>query len=157
MPARKLGAIVAAIIAVQICLTAAVVHRESLTFDEDDHMYAGYMMWHAQDYGLNPEHPPLVKLLATIPLLGHNLWIPPTHDRDFKVEAYLNGRDWLARNDGDRNRLIFQMRLAAGLLAIGLSLQRIEARPTKAPEAEAASRNDLCGLPVHSRSESDRS
>jgi hypothetical protein len=53
-------------------------------------------------------------------------------------------------------RLLVQV-LPLVLLAIGLSLRRIEARPTKAPEAEDASRNDLCGLPVHSRSESDRS
>jgi 4-amino-4-deoxy-L-arabinose transferase-like glycosyltransferase len=112
----------AALIAVQLCITAFTVHRESLTFDEEDHMYAGYMMWHAHDYGLNPEHPPLVKLLATIPLLGRNLWIPPSHDRDFKVEAYLNGRDWLARNDGDRNQMVFQMRMAADLIAVALSL-----------------------------------
>jgi len=80
------------------------------------------MMWHTGDYGLNPEHPPLVKLLATLPILGENLWLPPLTNREFKVEAYLNGRDWLARNDGDSQRLVFRMRLAAGLLAIGLSL-----------------------------------
>jgi hypothetical protein len=57
---------------------AYVVHRESLTFDEDNHMFAGYMMWKTGDYGLNPEHPPLAKLLATAPLLkpflGRDLW-----------------------------------------------------------------------------------
>jgi hypothetical protein len=99
-----------------------MVHRESLTWDEDDHMFAGYMMWKAGDYGLNPEHPPLVKLLATLPLLGEKLWIPPQQGREFKAEAYLDGRDWLARNDGDSQRLVFRMRLVAGLLALGLSL-----------------------------------
>jgi hypothetical protein len=103
-------------------LTVFVVHRESLTFDEGDHMFAGYMMWHTGDYGLNPEHPPLVKLLATLPVLGRNLWVPPLKNREFKSEAYLDGRDWLARNDGDRNQLVFQMRLSAGLLAIAFSL-----------------------------------
>ena len=103
-------------------LTVLVVHRESLTFDEGDHMFAGYMMWHTGDYGLNPEHPPLVKLLATAPLLGRPLWVPEPLKRNFKEEAYLNGRDWVARNDGDRNQLVFQMRLAAGLLAVAFSL-----------------------------------
>jgi len=99
-----------------------VVHRESLTFDEGNHMFAGYMMWHTGDYGLNPEHPPLVKLLATLPVLGRDLWVPPLKGREFKAEAYLDGRDWLARNDGSSQRMVFQMRLAAGLLAICLSL-----------------------------------
>jgi 4-amino-4-deoxy-L-arabinose transferase-like glycosyltransferase len=113
---------VAVLIAVQICQVVLVVHRESLTFDEDNHMFAGYMMWKTGDYGLNPEHPPLVKLLATVPLLGKDLWIPPLQGRMFKAEAYLDGRDWLIRNDGGSQWLIFRMRLAAGLLAIALSL-----------------------------------
>ena len=99
-----------------------VVHRESLTFDEGNHMFAGYMMWHTGDYGLNPEHPPLVKLLAELPMLGSELWVPPLKDRDFKGEAYVDGRDWLARNDGGSQHMVFQMRLAAGVLALGLSL-----------------------------------
>src|SRR5579863_4021601 len=85
-------------------------------------MFAGYMMWHTGDYGLNPEHPPLVKLLATVPILGRNLWVPPLRGREFKAEAYLDGRDWLARNDGASQHMVFQMRLAAGLLALGLSV-----------------------------------
>ena len=115
-------AAVLALLAVQIVQTVLVVHRESLTFDEGNHMFAGYMMWHSGDFGLNPEHPPLVKLLAAVPLLGRDLWIPPSQNRDFKIEAYLNGRDWLARNDGASQRLVFRMRLMAGLLALALSL-----------------------------------
>ena len=110
------------LIALQAAQTVYVVHRESLTWDEDNHMFAGYMMWHTGDYGLNPEHPPLVKLLATLPLLGENLWVPPLEKRDFKAVAYLAGRDWLARNDGASQRLVFRMRLTAGLLAIALTL-----------------------------------
>jgi tetratricopeptide (TPR) repeat protein len=113
---------VIALLAVQALQIAFVVHRESLTWDEDDHMFAGYMMWKTGDYGLNPEHPPLVKLLATLPLLGEKLWVPPLQNRDFKTEAYMDGRDWLARNDGASQRLVFRMRLAAGLLALALSL-----------------------------------
>ena len=112
-----------ALLAIQVTLALTMVHRESLTFDEDDHMFAGYMMWKAADYGLNPEHPPLVKLLATIPILAGDLWVPPPlHHQFFKTEAYLNGRDWLARNDGGRQHLVFKMRVSAELLAIGLCL-----------------------------------
>ena len=122
VPARVLWGVATALIVIQAIITGFVVHRESLTFDEDNHMFAGYMMWHTGDYGLNPEHPPLVKLLATIPLLGKQLWVPPLKGRFFKEEAYLDGRDWLARNDGDRNQLVFQMRLSAGLLALAFSI-----------------------------------
>jgi 4-amino-4-deoxy-L-arabinose transferase-like glycosyltransferase len=111
------------LLVIQATLALTMVHRESLTFDEGDHMFAGYMMWKAGDYGLNPEHPPLVKLLATIPILSDHLWVPPPRDHEFfKAEAYLNGRDWLARNDGDRQHLVFRMRASAELLALGLCL-----------------------------------
>ncbi|MGB8833384.1 MAG: phospholipid carrier-dependent glycosyltransferase, partial [Candidatus Sulfotelmatobacter sp.] len=114
---------VAVLLVIQATLALTMVHRESLTFDEDDHMFAGYTMWKAGDYGLNPEHPPLVKLVATVPLLWDHLWVPPPRNHAFfKAEAYLNGRDWLARNDGDRNQLVFKMRAAAELLALGLCL-----------------------------------
>jgi 4-amino-4-deoxy-L-arabinose transferase-like glycosyltransferase len=112
-----------ALLVLQATLALTMVHRESLTFDEDDHMFAGYMMWKAADYGLNPEHPPLVKLLATVPILWDHLWVPPPLDHQFfKAEAYLNGRDWLARNDGDSQHLVFKMRACAELLALGLCL-----------------------------------
>ncbi len=111
-----------ALLAIQAAQVAFIVHRESLTWDEGDHIFAGYMMWKTGDYGLNPEHPPLVKLLATLPILGEKMWLPPLQGREFKSEAYLDGRDWLARNDGASQRLVFRMRLAAGLLALGLSL-----------------------------------
>src|ERR1700722_11627623 len=120
---KYLWLVVPALLVIQATLALTIVHRESLTFDEDDHMFAGYMMWKAGDYGLNPEHPPLVKLLATVPILSEHLWVPPPRDHTFfKAEAYLNGRDWLARNDGDRNQLVFKMRASAELLALGLCL-----------------------------------
>jgi hypothetical protein len=110
------------LLTVQALQMAIVLHRESLTWDEEAHMYAGYRMWKNGDFGLNPEHPPLVKLLATLPVLSGKLWVPPLKGVFFKGEAYLGGRDWLEHNDGGSQRLVFRMRLAAAVLAIALSL-----------------------------------
>jgi 4-amino-4-deoxy-L-arabinose transferase-like glycosyltransferase len=110
------------LIILQMVLAAIIVHGESLTFDEGDHIFAGYRMWHSGDYGLNPEHPPLVKLVATLPLLQEKLWVPPLQQRIFKTEAYRDGRDFMERNDGPRHRLLLRMRLAAGVFAVGLSV-----------------------------------
>ena len=49
---RSLVIVVAALLVLQAAQVAYIVHRESLTWDEDDHMFAGYMMWKAGDYGL---------------------------------------------------------------------------------------------------------
>ncbi len=73
--------------------------RNSITWDEDDHIYAGYMSWKHGDFGLNPEHPPLVKLLGTLPLLNMRLTMPAQQNRFFKTEAFLNGKDFLFKND----------------------------------------------------------
>ena len=110
------------LILLQMILVAIIVHGESLTFDEGDHIFAGYMMWHSGDYGLNPEHPPLVKLVATLPLLPEKLWVPTLQQRWFKSEAYRDGRDFMERNDGPSHLLLFRMRLATSVFAAGLSV-----------------------------------
>jgi dolichyl-phosphate-mannose--protein O-mannosyl transferase len=110
------------LVAVQLLQIMIVLHRESLTFDEGDHMYAGYRMWKTGDFGLNPEHPPLVKLLATLPVLGEKLWLPPLKGIFFKGDAALGAQQWLAHNDGGSQQLVFRMRLATALLAVALSL-----------------------------------
>jgi len=43
--------------------------RLSVTSDEIDHLHAGYRYVTCHDFGWNPEHPPLVKLVAALPLL----------------------------------------------------------------------------------------
>ena len=70
---------------------ASTVHQESLTWDEGDHIFAGYMTWKTHDYGLNPEHPPLMKLLGTLPLLGLPLKVPPDQHRYFKTRLIWMG------------------------------------------------------------------
>jgi len=124
MPSGKTWVWLAVIVllTVQAVQIVIVVHRESLTWDEGAHMYAGYRMWKNGDFGLNPEHPPLVKLLATLPVLHEKLWVSPLKGIFFKGEEYLGGRDWLEHNDGGSQRLVFRMRLAAATLAIALSL-----------------------------------
>jgi 4-amino-4-deoxy-L-arabinose transferase-like glycosyltransferase len=100
------------------------VRQESLTWDEGDHIFAGYMSWKTHDYGLNPEHPPLVKMLATIPLLDLPLRVPPDQHRFFKGEAYMDGRDMLFGNGPEYSAetLTFRVRMFAGVLALLLAL-----------------------------------
>ena len=103
---------------------ASTVKQESLTWDEGDHIFAGYMSWKTHDHGLNPEHPPLMKMLATVPLLGLPLQVPVLQHRFFKGEAYLDGRDLLFGNEPEYSAesLTFRVRMAAGVVAILLGL-----------------------------------
>ena len=99
---------------------ALSVRQESQTWDEGDHIFAGYRSWTNADFGLNPEHPPLVKLVATVPLLRLPLQTPKLQDREFKTEAFLDGRDFLYQNDADM--ILFRTRIAAALFTLLLGL-----------------------------------
>ncbi|HEY5382869.1 MAG TPA: phospholipid carrier-dependent glycosyltransferase [Acidobacteriaceae bacterium] len=100
------------------------VRGQSLTWDEDDHIFAGYESLKTHDFGLNPEHPPMIKMVATLPLLPLQLKVPPLQHRFFKTESYLDGRELLFRN-GPANgghysaeTLVFRTRLAASLFSL---------------------------------------
>ena len=92
------------------------VRQESLTWDEGDHIFAGYMSLKHHDFGLNPEHPPLVKMVAAIPLQSMNLREPQLQNRYFKTEAYMGGRDLIFQNDF--NSIIFRARMFASIFAL---------------------------------------
>jgi 4-amino-4-deoxy-L-arabinose transferase-like glycosyltransferase len=96
------------------------VRQESLTWDEGDHIFAGYMSLKHHDFGLNPEHPPLVKMIAAVPLQGMNLREPQLRNRYFKTEAYLSGRDLIFQNDFET--IIFRARMAASVFALMVAL-----------------------------------
>lgn len=102
---------------------ATTVHQESLTWDEGDHIFSGYMSWKTHDFGFNPEHPPLMKLLGTLPLLGLPMHVPPDQHRYFKSEAYFDGRDMLFADGPDHAKMMtFRVRMATGILSIVLGL-----------------------------------
>ena len=48
----------------------AAVRQWSITSDEINHLHAGYRCLTCGDFGWNPEHPPLLKLVAALPLLA---------------------------------------------------------------------------------------
>jgi hypothetical protein len=106
-----------AILLIQLALT---IRTESITWDEDDHLYAGYMSLKTGDFGLNPEHPPLVKMLAAVPLLDMALRMPALQNREFKHEAFLGGKEFLFKNDADT--MLFRARMAAAILTLLLAV-----------------------------------
>jgi hypothetical protein len=96
----------------------------SATYDEHAHLPAGYTYWKTGDLRLNPQHPPLVKLLAGLPLL----FLDPRVDWQDESWAGPRPSQWRfgARffygwgNDADR--LLFWGRLPIVLLALLLGL-----------------------------------
>ena len=101
------------IMATELALSA---RRQSQTWDEAYHMLAGYRYWQAGDYGINPEHPPLVKLLAAIPLVVAGPRVPAVPQGTSKFEGFVDGRKFLYLNDADV--LLFRSRMMAALLSV---------------------------------------
>ena len=92
------------------------VRRESQTWDEGNHIFTGYRSWTNADYGLNPEHPPLVKLLTTVPLLWLQPKSPVLEERFFKEDAFLRGKEFLYQNDPEK--ILARTRATAAILTL---------------------------------------
>src|SRR4051794_24299926 len=60
--------LVLALLGMYAALAVGGAAHNGSTFDEVAHLVAGYSYWATGDYRLNPEHPPLAKLLAAAPL-----------------------------------------------------------------------------------------
>jgi 4-amino-4-deoxy-L-arabinose transferase-like glycosyltransferase len=101
-----------AVIGLQMVLLA---RANSSTWDEADHTYAAYMQWKG-DFGLNPEHPPLVKFLATLPIRKMTFKMPPMLDRPYRLQEVVGGREFIFQNDA--NAILFRVRMAASVLTL---------------------------------------
>jgi hypothetical protein len=111
-----------AILAAELALS---VRHESPTWNEPDHLLAGYRYWQCRDFAVNNEHPPLVKWLAAIPLLPLRLQVPQLPQGPSKLEANRAGRKFLYANGGDV--FLFRARLAAMALTLLLAALLLEA------------------------------
>lgn len=97
--------------------------RTSPTIDEGLHILAGHRHWQCGDFGINPEHPPLLKLLATAPLNFRTLVEPPWDcgsKLTSKLDLFTYGNRFLVENDVDS--VVIPTRLAAALMSLLLAV-----------------------------------
>src|SRR2546425_3438314 len=116
MKAPRVSTIAAISFILIFCLQALLaVPRLSATSDEPLHLAAGYSYWQTRDFRMNPEHPPLAKLLATLPLL---MLRPHFEAADQNWNAAIEDAfafKFLYGNDADR--LLFWARAAMIMVA----------------------------------------
>lgn len=103
-------------------LAFASYQQDSLTMDELSHIPAGYSYLSQQDFRINPEHPPLIKDLAAVPLLFLDVNFPA---EDAAWTDPVNGQWWygwkLLFNSGNNpDLMIFWARLPMILVLLSL-------------------------------------
>lgn len=126
-PTRRLitGATVAALLCIYGFEVTLSSRDLSAVWDEPTHILAGYRYWQAGDYGINPEHPPLAKLVGTLPLQFMNLKSPGVVRDDAKPVVVISGRKFIYGNDADA--LLLRARLAEAAIGLILILLLLEA------------------------------
>ncbi|MEK7154180.1 MAG: glycosyltransferase family 39 protein, partial [Patescibacteria group bacterium] len=85
--------------------------------DEITHLPSGYTYLKTGDFSLNPQHPPLIKLLAAFPLLFMDLQFSPA---DIALGEWKFGKKIIFENDADK--IFLWGRLGPMLISLLLAL-----------------------------------
>ncbi|MCL5017505.1 MAG: glycosyltransferase family 39 protein [Patescibacteria group bacterium] len=112
--------ILAFIIISSFLMMIGAAKQDSAIMDELAHIPAGYSYVKYFDYRLNPEHPPLVKALAAMPLLFQNLNFPINSDawQNQVNSQWEIGTKFLYESGNNADNIIFYSRLFPILLTL---------------------------------------
>ncbi len=117
---QKYRLLIATISIVFLTVSVLNANNDTITFDEVAHIPAGYSYLTQHDMRLNPEHPPLIKNLAGIPLLFMNLNFDTS--QKFWTEKvngqWAAGRHLLWEAGNNPDRIIFWARIPIILLSL---------------------------------------
>jgi len=122
MSNKSTNIIAVVLLAVMLVTAFFSMKDDSATMDELAHIPAGYSYLSQKDFRLNPEHPPLVKDLAALPLLFLNLNFPEDHpswQKEINSQWWF-GNEFLFHSGNDADKIIFLARLPMILLLIFL-------------------------------------
>jgi len=103
-----------------LCLWAMT--EESCTFDEGSHLASGYAILKDGDYRLNPDNPPLARILMALPLLISNVKWPADSAAVRNASGWSAGFELLYTSQNDADALLFWGRAPMVVLFAVLSL-----------------------------------
>lgn len=108
------------ILGASFAVMATVSKQESAIMDELAHIPAGYGYVKFLDYRLNPEHPPLVKMISALPLAFMHLNFPTDKAawRDDVNGQWAAGTQFLYESGNDADKVIQTSRLGPMLLTL---------------------------------------
>ncbi len=105
-----------------IALTVGSYTQKSATVDEPQHLTAGYTVLRLHDYRIDPEHPPLLRMWAALPLLAM-----PGVRIDTNVASWSTADQWEFSHHflyevNDADRLLYRARFMTVVLGILLGI-----------------------------------
>jgi 4-amino-4-deoxy-L-arabinose transferase-like glycosyltransferase len=120
---------VASMLAALFVVSTLVSYQESATYDERAHIPAAYTYLDAHDMRVNPEHPPLIKDLAGLPLLfldvtfpyGSDAWQTGRNEQWILGDLFINCTD-KAQACNDSDAILFWSRLPITIVTVLLGL-----------------------------------
>jgi 4-amino-4-deoxy-L-arabinose transferase-like glycosyltransferase len=118
--ARALRFLPSVLLATFATLALVSAAGDSVTSDEVAHLPAGYTYVQTGDFRLNPQHPPLVKALAAVPLLSFELARVEDVDGWKQGQDRIFGANFLVNNYEPLYRILFAGRLP--MIALGVFL-----------------------------------
>ncbi len=103
---------------------AAAMLIEVQNWDEGIHLAAGYSYWKTGDFRINPEHPPLFKLVATAPLLLLSPDLPVDSPRWRQPNQMEFAVEFMYKNRVPADRMLLASRsiMMVFTLALGLAI-----------------------------------
>ncbi len=120
---NKLTYLIAGALLVIMFISAFTSYKgDSTTMDELAHIPAGYSYLSQKDFRINPEHPPLVKDLAALPLLRQDLNFPDKNQPYWEGinEQWWFGAELLYKSGNDIEPILLWARLPMVLILIFL-------------------------------------
>jgi len=99
-----------------------LARHETQTIDEGVHISAGYSYITTGDFRLNPEHPPLAKQLAALPLLFVKPTLPTNTTAWAEAEQWQFAHDFLYESGNNPQQILFLGRIPMIILALILGL-----------------------------------
>jgi tetratricopeptide (TPR) repeat protein len=104
------GSLPAALLGLFALLAVSSMARMSVTGDEVTHLPSGYTYVATGDFRMNMQHPPLIKMLAGLPLLA--LHLKPVQGANWdEAREWRFGKDFLTDNLQPMARIVFLARL----------------------------------------------
>jgi len=127
---RVASSIASLLLLFQLGLQLHLSRVDAQTSDEGVHLSAGYSYWEWGNFSLNPEHPPLVKLLAGLAVRPLHPAFPPVQHPDRVATFFYDswrenrrlGEAFLYEAGNDADRVLFFGRIPPVLLTLLLGI-----------------------------------